>query len=180
MAIIDARAQLEEILSKDSVEIDVRNGKTLISTVDLLSVLSVGGWFINNRGYVVRSRAAQDGNTLYLHNYLTGEKGVDHANGNKLDNRRENLRVCTQSQNSANKKVPRNNTSGYKGVARTAAGTYRAQVAKEGVIHIVGTYPDAESAARAYDDAAVGLYGEYAATNFPRDGHRWARAHMAE
>ncbi|WRS29622.1 HNH endonuclease [Actinomycetaceae bacterium MB13-C1-2] len=175
---LDAKAQLEEILNKDSVEITVRGGKTLISTIDLFAVLTSDAWFIDESGYVKRSAADAWGNNIYLHNLIVGDKNVDHANGNKLDNRRENLRVCTQADNSANRKVRADSETGYKGVNRTRAGTFHAQASKGGVVHNLGTYPDPESAARAYDEAAINLFGEYAATNFPREGYRWAREHL--
>ena len=180
MESLDARTQLEEILSKDAVEITVRNGTTLISTTDLLIVLSVEGWFIDPRGYVKCAMGSDWGNNLYLHNLIANGKNVDHANGNKLDNRRENLRICTQSENKANQKVRKDSTTGYKGVHRTPAGTFCVAVTKDGVPHRLGTFPDPESAARAYDDKAVELFGEYAATNFPREGHRWAREHLVD
>ena len=54
-----------------------------------------------------------------MHRYILNlKKGdmIDHINGNGLDNRRSNLRICTHTQNQANRRLSKNNTSGYKGV----------------------------------------------------------------
>lgn len=180
MDIVDVQEQLKEILAQDSVEIAVEGGKTLISTEDLISVITVGAWEINDRGYVLRRVSSDFGGQLYLHNYITGHKYVDHKNGNLLDNRRENLRPANHSQNAANRRVPAHNRTGYKGVVETPNGRFTAQVFKEGRRYSPGTFDTKEEAALAYDDKAVKLFGEYAATNFPREGHRWAREHLAD
>ena len=94
---------------------------------------------------------------------------VDHRNNDGLDNRKENLRVCTHQQNRANSKLQSNNTSGYKGVVynnesgRRKRWTVRMKVDNKNVY--VGRYLTKEEAASAYNEAAKKYYGEYARLN---------------
>lgn len=86
----------------------------------------------------------------------------DHIeSGKTLDNRRNNLRIATRSQNKCNKRLQRNNTSGYNGVD-FQRGKWRARVKKHGKEIIVGYYPTAEDAHLARCEAAKVLHGEFA------------------
>lgn len=88
---------------------------------------------------------------------------VDHINGDPLDNRRCNLRLCNYSQNAANKRRLTTNTSGFKGVTlHRRTGKWQAQLVKDGRSHYLGLYDDAESAGRAYAEAAQRLHGRFA------------------
>jgi len=96
---------------------------------------------------------------------LPGMDG-DHISRDKLDNRRSNLRVATEAQNSANRSKHRNNTSGFVGVTRIRkTGRWEARISVDGSPRCLGTYGTAEEAARAYDTAALELRGEFAVTN---------------
>jgi len=103
--------------------------------------------------------ACFDQRTYYLHRlayfYMTGKipKYIDHINGNKTDNRWDNLRSVTQQQNMENvKKVRPDNTTGYRGVHKWG-GKYRAKiVVNKKQIHL-GTFSTAEEAAEAYNAA---------------------------
>lgn len=69
--------------------------------------------------------------TVYMHNLITGLKPIDHINNNSLDNRRINLRQCTQKQNSRNMRGRKNCTSKYKGVSLVKSGKWvREQLTK--------------------------------------------------
>lgn len=107
-------------------------------------------------------------NPVYLHRYLLDipSRLVDHINGNTLDNRRGNLRVCGSDGNSRNKCVGSNSASGLKGVYQEG-GRWTAYICPNKTKFTIGTFDTAEAAARAYDLAAVGLYREYARTNYP-------------
>jgi hypothetical protein len=90
---------------------------------------------------------------------------VDHRNNNSLDNRRENLRLATHSQNQHNRKAYVSNTSGYKGVfleKRWTASRWTAIVRINGKRHRVGTFGSAEEASKAYIESAKRLHGEFA------------------
>lgn len=90
----------------------------------------------------------------------------DHINRNRLDNRFENLRLCTRSQNLANR-VVRPNKTGFRGVVRRRSGKYRGSLDHMGRKYLTPTVDTAEEAARARDEIARQLYGEFAILNFP-------------
>ncbi|KKM22038.1 hypothetical protein LCGC14_1629400 [marine sediment metagenome] len=90
---------------------------------------------------------------------------IDHINGNSLNNRFLNLRMCTSSQNSANRGPQKNNKLGIKGVYRTPRGRYRAQIGKDGQVIKLGHYNTSKSAALAYRKAAKKYFGEFAKWN---------------
>lgn len=94
---------------------------------------------------------------------------VDHRNGDTLDNRRANLRLADLCQNRSNSRfrAPR---SGYKGVSQRPSGTFCARIEVRGQARGLGTFPTAEEAAHAYDEALIAAYGEFARPNFPRPG----------
>lgn len=105
---------------------------------------------------------------ILMHRLVTGAGVgfvVDHANNDGLDNRRSNLRVCSQSQNLHNRPGWRNSAVPFKGV--TAAGKkFRAQIMCGGERHYLGVFATAKEAAEAYDRAAIRLHGAFAWVNF--------------
>jgi hypothetical protein len=95
----------------------------------------------------------------------------DHINGNSLDNRKANLRNCTQQQNSFNRrKNLKGGTSPYKGVDRIIRNGknvyWRAKIRHNGIQMTIGLFHVERHAALAYDMWAKSLFGEYAWTNF--------------
>lgn len=103
-----------------------------------------------------------------MHRLITGAKDgemIDHVNGNGLDNRRCNLRLASPTQNRANLNRPYS-ASGFKGVTlNKACRKWQAQIGCEGKQHYLGLFIDPKDAARAYDTAALSLFGEFAKTN---------------
>lgn len=96
-------------------------------------------------------------------------KIVDHINHNGLDNRKANLRIATALQNSWNaRKQLGNYTSKYKGVSfLKRIRRWRASIIYKGKNIFIGYFDDEKSAAKAYDEKAAQLFGEYAVLNFP-------------
>jgi len=95
---------------------------------------------------------------------------VDHRNHNGLDNRRENMRVCTREQNSHNQRPYRGSSCGYKGVTlHKRDGVFEVNIRYKGNLNYIGRFKDADDAARAYDKKAKELFGEFAYLNFPGD-----------
>ena len=91
---------------------------------------------------------------------------IDHKNSNTLDNRKENLRLCTQSENMKNMRSG-SNKHGYRGVSKTSPGTFNAAIRVNGTPKYLGSFRTLEDAARAYDVAAIREHGEFAKLNFP-------------
>lgn len=107
--------------------------------------------------------------SILLHRFILGNipEGmvVDHKNGNGLDNRRENLRICTRSQNNINKRK-KGTTSKYKGVYfEKARNKFRSHIVVESKIIFLGRYETELEAALAYDKASCTYHGEFANNN---------------
>jgi len=90
---------------------------------------------------------------------------VDHINGERSDNRRENLRWATNSQNQMNKRKTKG-SSKYKGVYRRK-GRWFATIQYESKGYAIGQYESEEDAGKAYDLKALELFGQFAKLNFP-------------
>lgn len=107
------------------------------------------------------------GKIEYMHRAVANcarELFVDHANTNTLDNRRHNLRACTASQNSCNRRVRA--ACGYKGVSwHNLDMRWKASICVNGEIRSLGYYDSKIAAAISYNIAAVQLHGEFARLN---------------
>jgi hypothetical protein len=91
---------------------------------------------------------------------------VDHINGNKLDNRKINLRLCNNSQNQVNRGKAAVGSSTFKGVYLfKGAWVARVTFNRKGVY--LGRFGSEADAARAYDRKAQELFGDFAQLNFP-------------
>lgn len=104
------------------------------------------------------------GSRVFMHRFImdvTDPKiKIDHINHNPLDNRKVNLRTCTQKENIWNSRP--NSQRKYKGISKRESGKFLAMAG----IHRLGQFNTAEEAARAYDAKAKELYGEFAYLNF--------------
>lgn len=128
----------------------------------------------NTGNYYARRRELIDDKscTIYMHReVLQAKRGnkVDHRKVTRtLDNRKQNLRPATSSQNSANGRIRKSNTSGFKGVHwHRKCEKWQARVTVQGKAHSQGLFADKVEAAKARDIAARKLHGEFAHLNFP-------------
>ena len=123
-------------------------------------------WSKNYLGYI---SGKVDGKRVYLHRLIMGYpdgKVVDHINGDKLDNRKQNLRICTVRQNVMNSKTPKNNTSGHTGVSlRSDRKLYRANIMVNRRQIYLGSFERIEDAVLARKQAEVKYFGEFAYAN---------------
>ena len=129
-------------------------------------------WYASIAGNRVYARSSIDGRSIFLHRFLTNApKGmvVDHIDHDGLNDRQGNLRICTFQQNLYNSR-PYGKTSRFKGVCWDKAGRrWVVYIRHNGRSRFVGQFTDEVEAARAYDRAAVELFGEYAYLNFPAE-----------
>jgi len=153
-------------------EIPLTKGAVALVDDDMYDYLMQWKWHLGSQGYAVRNckRTEVGRKKISMHTMIIKpvfNMVFDHASGNKLDNTRKNLRLCTKAQNSYNKHSQRNNKSGFRGVYwhKNNKG-WQAQIRVNYKNIYIGTYHDAELAARAYDAEARKHFGKYARTNF--------------
>lgn len=121
-------------------------------------------WHISDRGYV---RSSTGTPRITLHRAILNPPSgtvVDHINGDKLDNRRCNLRIATHSENMRNRKMSK---VGSKGVTwRARDGVWEAAIKVDQQTIFLGSFQDKFEAMCVYDSAARHYHGEFARTNF--------------
>lgn len=122
----------------------------------------------NRNGYIqiiYKTKTYLAHRLIYFMHYGYLPKYIDHINGNRSDNRIENLRGCTQHQNLLNRKPF--GKSKYKGVYLTGRKTikYKSQIMLDGKLNYLGTYKTEEEAANAYNGAAKKLHKNFAYLN---------------
>jgi len=110
--------------------------------------------------------------TINMHREITKcpkNMMVDHINGNGLDNRKQNLRICTRSQNLMNSNKPKDaKSSKYKGVCFYKKGNYkrwRSEIRLNKKAIFLGYFVNEKDAALAYNEAAIKYYGKFAKLN---------------
>lgn len=153
------------------MKIKIGNKFCFIDGEDKEKILKIN-WHINpvRRSFYVR--ASPRYGRCYLHRFLMmapQNRVVDHINGNTLDNRKLNLRVCRQGENSLNARKKRSHKR-YKGIYKTnrrQKQKWWAQIYANGISHFLGYHRTACEAAKAYDSAALLLHGEFSKLNFP-------------
>jgi len=131
-------------------------------------------WRLYGGGYAARYVSRQGRTEVVLMHRLIMQpppgKITDHINGNKLDNTRANLRNITRRQNMHNRAKHIGSTSIYKGVSYSEERhQWRAGIHHGKKCFHLGYFDAEAEAARAYDRAAVGLFGEFARLNFPEE-----------
>jgi hypothetical protein len=151
-----------------------KNHETLVSDDDY-EILNQWKWHLNDKGYAFRrghkcmESKKQKFKTIRMHRLIINAPDgldVDHINGNRLDNRRENLRLCTRSQNHQNRTKSTGKSSKYKGVDfRKNRGKWRANIKTLTEFKFLGHFDTEIDAALAYDKAAREHFGEFAKLN---------------
>jgi hypothetical protein len=127
-------------------------------------------WLLYGNGYAFRwtPRNHYARKAIMMHREVTNAPAgqeVDHINSDKLDNTRGNLRFATREQNQQRARSGPRSSSGYRGV-RLTKGRWAARVRHSKREISLGTYDTREEAARAYDAAALRIYGPLAFVNF--------------
>lgn len=133
--------------------------------------LSQWKWHITHSGYALRRTPRINGvqGRVYMHRLLNNTAlgfQTDHIDGNPLNNRRNNLRECTQKQNTWNARKPNHNTSGFKGVTfHTPTKKWFARIMTDGHRVHLGTFDTIEEARDAYQKSVTNYHGEFARCN---------------
>lgn len=143
---------------------EIKAGKSMVLVDDeLFGFLSNFKWRIQTKGYAVNKRL---GLMHRLINKTEKGKMTDHINGNKLDNRKENLRTATVSQNAMNRGADKDGKYGLKGIThikkKGKVVGFVAKIGKGKVYKYLGFFKTKEDAKRAYDLEAMTLHQEFA------------------
>lgn len=154
------------------VEVPLVNGGVAIIDQDSPAMEYKVKWRMDHYGYVVWNTSKTVNRikkhiSIKMHSIVLPprrELVIDHINGNKLDNRRSNLRYATREENSFNSGASKNNKSGAKGVRRLKKFSnkpFTAQIKYKGRCMWLGSFATLEEASDAYQAAADKYFGEF-------------------
>ena len=150
-------------------KIKLTQGKFALVDNEDFEWLNQWKWYFRN-GYAVRgiwNNDKKNMDTIRMHRIIIRapeNSQVDHVDGNKLDNRRVNLRLCSPLQNKRNQKLYKNNKSGFKGVSLHVDNPYKrwvAQIRVEGKLLHLGYFLDKYLASQTYQKAARKYFGVF-------------------
>lgn len=151
--------------------IELTKGKTTTVDDEDYNYLNSFNWHYST-GYAMRQPPRKKGKRtpILMHREITNcpkEKEVDHINGDKLDNRKKNLRICTRSNNGKNQSIQnRQKSSIYKGVSLIKSTLkWRASIKINGKQFNLGHFHTEKDAAIAYNNAAIKYFKEYSKLN---------------
>ncbi len=148
------------------------DGARFAIDTDDIAALGVSRWYVfasrSQRCKYVAKR--ENDRTTLLHRLLMdAPKGltVDHEDGNGLNDRRYNLRLCTYGENRFNSHHPKRSATGYRGVYLTNDGRFKVMISLSTKKTYLGTFDDPIEAARVFDAAAFAHRGRFTQLNFP-------------
>lgn len=159
----------------------LKTGDMLIANDDIcmliskssIEIVSCFEWYFGKDGYPVAYNYVDDkkrcgGWGIKIHRLLMKDPEgmvVDHINGDRLDNRIENLRICTAKENSYNTK---RRTDHFKGVKKISEGNYTASISKDNIVTKIKNIPTEKEAAEMYDILAEDAFGKFAGKNYKK------------
>lgn len=152
------------------VTIPLNQGYVTIIDAEDFDKVPARAWQIDGSLYAMANKIHSPGSprgSYKMHRVVMPEVAqIDHINGNRLDNRKANLRPCTHSENQRNRRKTKVCSSPYKGVYwHKRENKWVAQIRYEGKQKSLGRYQTAEEAAAAYDEFAKLYHGEFAFLN---------------
>lgn len=140
----------------------------IIDEADYLQIANYN-FYLDKKGYAAATTADIYGVRMptRLHIFLFGKNSfIDHIDRNRLNNRRNNFRNATRSQQAMNHSIGSNNSSGFKGVYKSYNnGKFKATIKKDYKSYHLGYFLTDIEAACAYNDKAIELFGEFAVLN---------------
>jgi len=142
-------------------------GHALVDDTDY-EMLSLYVWCLNDGYACTNLKTKGKYVSVRMHRMIMGYPAskIDHINGNRSDNRRSNLRLCSHRENLRNRGATKANTTGYKGVhLRKDTGKFQAHIKANGKRKSLGCFQTAKEAAQAYNEAAKKYFGEFAYIN---------------
>jgi hypothetical protein len=166
--------ETDDTMRGDTLRIPLSQGQfALIDTADW-HLIAGRPWYAkkarDRRFFAVTMERKPKRRQRTMHETIMGRKWVDHRNLDSLDNRRENLRPCTNTENIRNRGAIRGSLLPYKGVyLYKPTCKYRASICYGDRDYHLGYFDNPISAALAYDRAAAEHHGEFGRLNFPKE-----------
>jgi hypothetical protein len=163
------------IIIKMAKEIQLTQGQVAIVDDEMYDYLNQWKWYAskqkNGKFYAERKITVNSlRKSIIMHRLIINNTDIklhtDHINGITLDNRKINLRICTNSQNQMNKKTQINNKNGFKGVSyNKEKKKYEVNITLNGNKIFLGRHLNIIEAAKSYNEAAIKYFGEFANLN---------------